>query len=562
MLFHPPLPSARPLPPSPCAASRPLPASESNPILAREAAMMPQQQWLAGGGVGGMLRPTKSAPCSPVKPPAPAMLRTHSDSFHVAHKVPVGDTPYVRAKRVQLVDKDPEKAIALFWGAINAGDRVDSALKDMAIVMKQQNRAEEAIEAIKSLRSRCSDQAQESLDNILLDLYKRCGRLDDQISLLKHKLQLIHQGHAFNGKRTKTARSQGRKFQVTLEQEATRLLGNLGWALMQKENYTEAEGAYRRALLIGPDNNKMCNLGICLMKQGRVHEAKDVLKQVRPAGVDGLRGADSHLKAYERAQEMLRDLEVKLVGRPGWDQRVVDKNWLFDALMMGSSSSIWQPQPCVDHLVPPQPRGDHFADENNNAAAVGVIGTSKKMAAPPLPPPQQQPNLNIDARPFNVDARPFYSHRMPPLATKPPQNTPRQEQQLQQQKAPLSQMHHDPMGNLKRTRSGTAMDKAAAAAVGEKTKEQSSNNEADNNGRRKSLSAEERWPELPDHSAFDEALVASVIAPVLADDENCNNKVGKPVAPPAASCSPAALKEKVGKRLRIFQDITQTLNAI
>lgn len=72
----------------------------------------------------------------------------------------------------QLVDKDPEKAIALFWAAINAGDRVDSALKDMAIVMKQQNRAEEAIEAIKSLRSRCSDQAQESLDNILLDLYK------------------------------------------------------------------------------------------------------------------------------------------------------------------------------------------------------------------------------------------------------------------------------------------------------------------------------------------------------------------------------------------------------
>lgn len=73
---------------------------------------------------------------------------------------------------VQLVDKDPERAIPLFWAAINAGDRVDSALKDMAIVMKQQNRAEEAIEAIKSLRARCSDQAQESLDNILLDLYK------------------------------------------------------------------------------------------------------------------------------------------------------------------------------------------------------------------------------------------------------------------------------------------------------------------------------------------------------------------------------------------------------
>ena len=53
---------------------------------------------------------------------------------------------------------------------------------------------------------------------------QRCGRLDDQIALLKHKLHLIHQGLAFNGRRTKTARSQGKKFQVSIEQEATRLL--------------------------------------------------------------------------------------------------------------------------------------------------------------------------------------------------------------------------------------------------------------------------------------------------------------------------------------------------
>ncbi len=53
---------------------------------------------------------------------------------------------------------------------------------------------------------------------------QRCGRLDDQIALLKHKLHLINQGMAFNGKRTKTARSLGKKFQVSIEQEATRLL--------------------------------------------------------------------------------------------------------------------------------------------------------------------------------------------------------------------------------------------------------------------------------------------------------------------------------------------------
>lgn len=72
----------------------------------------------------------------------------------------------------QLVEKEPEAAIVLFWKAINAGDRVDSALKDMAVVMKQLDRTEEAIEAIKSFRGLCSRNAQESLDNVLIDLYK------------------------------------------------------------------------------------------------------------------------------------------------------------------------------------------------------------------------------------------------------------------------------------------------------------------------------------------------------------------------------------------------------
>ncbi|CAI9276445.1 unnamed protein product [Lactuca saligna] len=380
---------------------------------------MMQDMWNAPPG----FRTTKSAPSSPLKPLGAGVLRTRSESFnlnptrsesmisnltrsdslnsnstrsesfHVTHKVPVGDSPYVRAKNVQLVEKDPERAIPLFWAAINAGDRVDSALKDMAIVMKQQNRAEEAIEAIKSLRRRCSDQAQESLDNILLDLYKRCGRLDDQIGLLRHKLFLIQQGMAFNGKRTKTARSQGKKFQVSVEQEATRLLGNLGWALMQQNNYIEAEDAYRRALVIAPDNNKMCNLGICLMKQGRLGEAKDTLRLVKPAVVDGPRGVDSHLKAYERAQQMLRDLESEMMNSGG-DR--VEQRKLFDAFL--GSSALWQPQPCKEHLssapvpVSNKKTEDGFGDENKKP--VVVVG-------PPV-------NLNSNSNSLNIDAKPFY----------------------------------------------------------------------------------------------------------------------------------------------------------
>ncbi|CBI17344.3 unnamed protein product, partial [Vitis vinifera] len=362
-------------------------------------------------------RPSTSAPSSPAKPIR--VSRTRSESFHVTHKVPVGDTPYVRAKKVQLVDKDPEKAIPLFWAAINAGDRVDSALKDMAIVMKQQNRAEEAIEAIKSLRSRCSDQAQDSLDNILLDLYKRCGRLDDQIALLRHKLFLIQQGMAFNGKRTKTARSQGKKFQVSVGQEATRLLGNLGWALMQRNNYIEAEDAYRRALSMTPDNNKMCNLGICLMKQGRILEAKETLRRVKPAVADGLRGVDSHLKAFERARQMLLDLESEMLNK-GSDP--VEQSRLFDAFL--SSSSLWQPQPCKDqHTTNTIKSQDDFGDENFDTNRVMKVLPGQKIAKPTA----------VHANSLNVAALPFYSSKM----TKDPIGKPLQE-------------------SLKRTRSGLA----------------------------------------------------------------------------------------------------------
>lgn len=71
-----------------------------------------------------------------------------------------------------MIDKDPSRAISLFWAAINAGDRVDSALKDMSIVMKQLDRSDEAIEAIKSFRHLCPYDSQESLDNVLVELYK------------------------------------------------------------------------------------------------------------------------------------------------------------------------------------------------------------------------------------------------------------------------------------------------------------------------------------------------------------------------------------------------------
>ncbi|GFQ05634.1 protein sulfur deficiency-induced 1 [Phtheirospermum japonicum] len=221
------------------------------------------------------------------------------ESFHVIHKVPSGDGPYVRAKHAQLVQKDPEAAVVWFWKAINAGDRVDSALKDMAVVMKQLDRTEEAIEAVKSFRGLCPRHAQESLDNVLFDLYK-------------HKLKMIYLGEAFNGKPTKTARSHGKKFQVSVRQETSRILGNLGWAYMQKPNYMAAEVVYRKAQMIDPDANKALNLCQCLIKQARYNEARLVLQDVLQYQ---LQGSDD-LKSRNRAEELTLELEVHQPTRP------------------------------------------------------------------------------------------------------------------------------------------------------------------------------------------------------------------------------------------------------
>ncbi|KAG1347533.1 putative protein SULFUR DEFICIENCY-INDUCED 2 [Cocos nucifera] len=177
----------------------------------------------------------------------------------------------------------------------------------MAVVMKQQDRAEEAVEAIKSFRHLCSKQAQESLDNLLIDLYKKCGKIDEQIELLKQKLRLIYLGEAFNGKTTKTARSHGKKFQVSIQQETSRLLGNLGWAYMQKNNYDAAEVVYRKAQMIEPDANKACNLGLCLIKNGRFDEARAVLEEVLHRRFLG----SDESKIISRAEELLHEMELQ-----------------------------------------------------------------------------------------------------------------------------------------------------------------------------------------------------------------------------------------------------------
>ncbi|OMO55782.1 Tetratricopeptide-like helical [Corchorus capsularis] len=303
--------------------------------------------------------------------------------------------------------------------------------------------------------------------------------------------------------------------------------GNLGWALMQQNNYIEAEDAYRRALSIAPDNNKMCNLGICLMKQGRIGEAKETLRRVKPAVADGPRGVDSHLKAYERAQQMLMDLESEMMNKGG-DR--VEQSRLFDAFL--GSSSIWQPQPCKDTITLPLPTAntvkpvphDDFADENINSNIMGNQGLIP--SAKPVPFPF--------GNSLNIDARPFYSTKfVKEPVVKEPIGTGNQLQET-----------------LKRTRSGNSANSMRVNEMGDyNTKTFSAEVEKPEvKTRRLFHSSEERGEDkladlLPDSEDFEEAIIAAVLGPA---NETTNN--------------PRIFPKKIDKRLKVFQDITLSLS--
>lgn len=107
---------------------------------------------------------------------------------------------------------------------------------------------------------------------------------------------------------------------------------------------------------------------------------------------------------------------------------------------------------------------------------------------------------------------------------------------------------HDPLGNLKRTRSWQSLEKApqpkvTTAATAEREFSSRSSTSIEEEG--------DTWLGLPDHNAFNEAIVAAVLAPLLADEEGDANSTN------SSSKSPGLCERKMGKkRLRIFEAIT------
>lgn len=122
-------------------------------------------------------------------------------------------------------------------------------------------------------------------------------------------------------------------------QETTRILGNLGWAYMQQHDYCSAEIVYRKAQVLEPDDNQACNLSVCLIRQGKVEEAMDLLQGVlnncknsTNCNNNSSRGKS---KSLDRVEELLKEIrELKTERRTGEKcqsaaSRVEDLEWLW-----------------------------------------------------------------------------------------------------------------------------------------------------------------------------------------------------------------------------------------
>ena len=76
-------------------------------------------------------------------------LKSNSKDSRSFYPIPKGDSPYALAKKAEYIEKDLFKAELYYKQAIIEGDRVESAIKDLAGVVHQQGKTLEAIQILK-----------------------------------------------------------------------------------------------------------------------------------------------------------------------------------------------------------------------------------------------------------------------------------------------------------------------------------------------------------------------------------------------------------------------------
>ena len=191
--------------------------------------------------------------------------------------VPKGSNPYARARRAQLIEKDLEEAERLLRKAIGRKDNLESAIKDLAMLLAQKGRTQEAIDVL--VKNRKIIRSKQSVDNMLIHIYEKAGKYDLAIALLRKKLHY-----------TKS------------KEKRIRILLKIGNNFLRQEDYKKVEEVFNEALRLDPQNTvAKRNLAISFSKQKRYDEAEKILNKILDTSPNRI--AAELLEAINRAKE-------------------------------------------------------------------------------------------------------------------------------------------------------------------------------------------------------------------------------------------------------------------
>ena len=190
--------------------------------------------------------------------------------------VPKGSNPFARAKRAQLVEKDLDKAEQFFRQAIAQNENLESAVNDLAWLLSQRERFEDAVKVIKQNRSRIRNQ--QSLENLLTNIYKKFD-VHKAIELLDKQLK-----------------------QTTTTRKNDQIRWQIASSYLKIDEYVKAEELFRELLKRRPDHVSVKrNIAFCLSRQERYDEAEELLNQILVVSSDT--GATALLKAVLQAKQ-------------------------------------------------------------------------------------------------------------------------------------------------------------------------------------------------------------------------------------------------------------------
>src|SRR5579883_179392 len=190
---------------------------------------------------------------------------------------PIGSNPYARGRRAVLVEKDNEKAIQFFQQAIDTQDNVEASIKELASLLGRSGRGREAIELLDQYRDRISNQ--QTVDNLLSDIYQRLGEYGPAIELLEKSLA-----------------------QATTKERRARILSQIASCYLLQNDYVNAEQRFREVMNLGFNRrDAKKNVALCLVKQHRYDEAEQLLNEILETATD--EQALEMLEAITRARQ-------------------------------------------------------------------------------------------------------------------------------------------------------------------------------------------------------------------------------------------------------------------